>query len=243
MPSADALITLIRGAADQVRRRWGRRATVVPHPHVVDLARMQALQDRRSRTPRGPFRVGLHVKSLRPSMAPMTILPTLLAVVRELPDTVLQVNAHRDVLDEDGARRDEQLAAFLHAAADRGELDLRVHDYLSDDQLWAYLSSLDVSVLPYRFGTHSGWLEACRDLGTTVVAPSCGFYADQGPVLSYHHDETSYDADSLAVALRRAHGLRPALGASVDERRAQRDEVAAAHDRVYRAVLDGSVLG
>lgn len=119
--------------------------------------------------------MGLHVKSLRPSMAPMTILPTLLAVVRELPDTVLQVNAHRDVLDEDGARRDEQLAAFLHAAADRGELDLRVHDYLSDDQLWAYLSSLDVSVLPYRFGTQRPHDEqvttarALRDAGWPVL--------------------------------------------------------------------------
>ena len=55
-----------------------------------------------------------------------------------------------------------------------------------------------MSVLPYRFGTHSGWLEACRDLGTTVVAPDCGYYADQGPVLTYRMDEHRYDADSLA---------------------------------------------
>ena len=38
------------------------------------------------------------------------------------------------------------------------------------------------SVLPYRFGTHSGWLEACYDLGTAVVAPTCGFYAEQQPL-------------------------------------------------------------
>ena len=38
-----------------------------------------------------------------------------------------------------------------------------------------------MSVLPYRFGTHSGWLEACFDLGTAVIAPSCGFYRQQHP--------------------------------------------------------------
>ena len=70
-----------------------------------------------------------------------------------------------------------------------GLLDLRVHDYFTDDELWRYLSSLDVSVLPYRFGTHWGWLEACRDLGTAVIAPTCGYFADQAPVLSYQHDE------------------------------------------------------
>ena len=51
-----------------------------------------------------------------------------------------------------------------------------------------------MSVLPYRFGTHSGWLEACVDLGTAVVAPSCGFYAEQQPVHSYRHDEDGLDA-------------------------------------------------
>ena len=63
-----------------------------------------------------------------------------------------------------------------------------MHDYFSDEDLWAYLASLDLSVLPYTFGTHSGWLEACRDLQTTVLAPSCGYYAEQGPVLSYTND-------------------------------------------------------
>ena len=60
-----------------------------------------------------------------------------------------------------------------------------MHDYFTDDELWDYLSSLDVSVLPYRFGTHSGWLEACFDLGTIVLAPDCGYYAEQRPCVTY----------------------------------------------------------
>ncbi len=37
VPAADALVTLTPGAAEQIARRWGREAHVIPHPHVVDL--------------------------------------------------------------------------------------------------------------------------------------------------------------------------------------------------------------
>lgn len=238
VPAADELVTLTRGAAAEIERRWGRTATVVPHPHVVDLRTMAVAQDARARRRTDAFRVGLHVKSLRAGMAPMTILPALVETVAALPGAVLQVDAHHDVMDDDGARRDDRLATYLRGLERDGLVDLRVHDYFTDAELWAYLSSLDASVLPYRFGTHSGWLEACRDLGTTVVAPTCGYYADQGPVLSYVHAEESYDADTLAQAVRTAYETRPRLGASIDERRRQRAEVAAAHDRVYAAALE-----
>lgn len=237
VPAADRVITLTPGAAGEIRRRWGRDALVLPHPHVVDLRTMAVAQDCRSRRRDAAFRVGLHVKSLRPSMDPKRILPTLVETVRELPGAVLQVNAHRDVLDDDGLRLDPELAAYLRRHQADGDLELHVHDYLSDRDLWCYLGSLDVSVLPYRFGTHSGWLEACRDLGTTVVAPTCGYFAEQGPVLTYAHDETTYDAQSLATALRTAYHERPRLGASVDERREQRREVAEAHEALYRSVV------
>jgi glycosyltransferase involved in cell wall biosynthesis len=237
VPAADALVTLTPGAAAEIARRWDRTATVLPHPHVVDLHTMARAQDARARRRTGAFRVGLHVKSLRASMDPLRLLPTLVETVADLPDAVLQVNAHRDVLDPDGARRDEELASYLRAQADAGRLELRVHDYLSDEELWSYLGALDVSVLPYRFGTHSGWLEACRDLGTTVVAPTCGYFVEQGPVLTYTHDERGYDAGSLADALVTAYAERPRLGAGIDERRAQRRLVAQAHDELYRALL------
>src|SRR5204862_6989880 len=132
------------------------------------------------------------------------------------------VGVHWDVMSADGLRHDAALARRLHADADAGRIDLRVHDYFSDEELWCYLAGLDVSVLPYRFGTHSGWLEACRDLGTTVVAPTCGYYADQGPVLTYVNEEQIYDPDSLLQALElavRNPGLRR-LG--VEPRRRQR---------------------
>jgi hypothetical protein len=236
VPAADALITLTPGAAEEIQARWGRRATVIPHPHVVDLPTMTRALNVRPLWRERPFRVGLHLKSLRANMDPMRILPTLVETVAGLDDAVLQVNCHRDILEADGARHDRDLARWLGREADAGRLELAVHDYFSDEDLWAYLTSLDLSVLPYTFGTHSGWLEACRDLQTTVLAPSCGFYAEQGPVLGYTNDGDTFDADSLRDAVVRAYAERPQLGATLDERVIQRREVARMHEDLYRTL-------
>ncbi len=237
VPSADVVTTLTRGAATEIRRRWGREAVVLPHPHVVGLTTMSRVRRERRRRSGDVFRVGIHLKSLRASMDPAAVLTPLLEVVHRLPGAVLQVNGHRDVLGPAGERRDEPLASWLESEAHRGRLDLRVHDFLPDGELWAYLASLDVSVLPYRFGTHSGWLEACRDLGTTVVAPSCGHFADQGPVLSYGHDESHFDEASLVAAIEYAYTERPDYGASPAARLRQRLSVAWAHEHIYRALM------
>ncbi|WP_297779788.1 glycosyltransferase family 1 protein, partial [Aeromicrobium sp.] len=162
IPAADALVTLTEGAADEVERRWDRRPLVLPHPHVVDTTTMDRLHAAGRRP--GPFRFGLHLKSLRASMAPHDVLPVLARAVGDLPDAVLQVNVHRDVVEAGGEHHEPALVALLRDLD--GTVDVRVHDYFDDDGLFDHLASLDVSVLPYRFGTHSGWLEACRDLGT-----------------------------------------------------------------------------
>lgn len=235
VPQADALVTLTRGAAAEIRERWGREAHVLPHPHVVDFATM----DEHAERPRdaSTFRVGVHVKSLRASMDPLPVIRAICAATEQWPGLEVQVNGHRDVLDADGERYDAPLAEFLQTAAAHGSLDLRIHDFLSDAELWEYLSSLDVSVLPYRFGTHSGWLEACRDLGTAVVAPTCGYFRDQGPVFEYTHDEHGFDAESLTRALRRARDAGRPDTASIRTRRAERERVAAAHSLLYERLL------
>ncbi len=237
VPAAQALVTLTPGAADEVAARWGRRPIVIAHPHVVetdDMARLQAGQGALSRR---PVRIGLHLKSVRAGMDPTIVLPALVRAVEALggPDrAVLQVNGHAELLEQDGSSYDAGLAAMVHELGDR--IDLRVHPYFSDDELWAYLASLDVSVLPYRFGTHSGWLEACRDLGTAVVAPSCGHYADQGPVETYVLDEDVFDEATLVEAVRRAV-LAPPPPAAVVDRERQRLDIAAAHRRLYESLL------
>lgn len=239
MGHADAVITLTEGAAAEINLRWGVQATVLPHPHVVDFPAMAAHQIRRASSVSGheEFRVGVHVKSLRSNMDPLTILPVLEETVAQLPGAVLQVNGHRDVLERRSPHRHHELATYLEHAERAGRLELHVHDFMDDATLWEYLSGLDVSVLPYQFGTHSGWLEACRDLGTTVVAPTCGYYADQGPVLSYDRKDDLFEPETLSTAITRAYEERPDWSATVEDRRAQRGLVAGAHDSLYRRVL------
>ncbi|WP_157537107.1 glycosyltransferase family 1 protein [Nocardioides sp. Root190] len=237
VPAADVVVTLTPGAAAQIEERWGRPARVIPHPHVVPLDRMAARGAVRSRRPGGEFRVGLHLRSLRPSMDPMAILPCLVETVAALRGAVLQVNGHRDALVPGGHRVDPRLSCYLRSSAERGLVDLRVHDPLPDAQLWDHIEELDVSVLPDHFGTHSRWLEACRDLGTTVIAPTCGFHAQQGPVLSYLHDEARFVPESLVDAVRGAYEERPDLSCSVAERREQQATVTRLHEHLYRDLV------
>jgi glycosyltransferase involved in cell wall biosynthesis len=230
---AAAVITLTRGAAEVIASRWGRVAEVLRHPHVVDWDTMS-----RARPAHDGYVVGLHAKSLRTNMDVAAVAPVLAATVAGLPGARLRIDIHHEVFDP-GARAyapdvGEALRA-LARASDR--VELREHDYFSDEELWEYLNAIDVSVLPYRFGTHSGWLEACFDLGTAVVAPSCGFYGEQQPCVIYRHDETGLDAASLARAVRTSHARRSGGRADPARRREERGALAAAHRSLYSRLL------
>jgi hypothetical protein len=206
---------------------------VLPHPHVVDLGRLRE----HHRTATGGFVVGVHAKSVRASMDPLPVIQALAGVVPAIPGGRLQVNIHHDVFDAGGLRHDPELARYLAGAADGSVIDLRVHDCFTDDELWQYLESLDVSVLPYRFGTHSGWLEACHDPGTTVVAPDCGYIGEQRPCLLYRHSEQGLDALSLQDAVAGAFRRLPHWQARADDRLRERAAVAVAHRRLYQDLL------
>ena len=85
-------------------------------------------------------------------------------------------------------------------------------------------------MLPYRFGTHSGWLEACYDLGTPVLAPDCGFYAEQRPVPALRLDGPTRRGDADRGRARRPHAPTatvPTWRADPEERRRERHEIAA----------------
>jgi beta-1,4-mannosyltransferase len=234
VPAADALITLTPGAAEEIRQRWDRVATVLPHPHVVPLAEMARRQSLRAH--RSGFTVGLHLKSMRPCMSGPPVVAALMGAVAEIDGAILRIDVHRDVAEPNGARYDGALMEAIGAAQAGGAL-VDIHDFYSDDELWDYLGSIDVSVLPYRYGTHSGWLEACRDLGTAVVAPDCGYYADQGPVHSFHLDENGLDGPSLRDAVRAAFLAGRPEPAPPRFRAAQRRDIAAKHAKIYAGAL------
>ena len=238
VPAADAVITLTPGAADEIRRRFARDATVLPHPHVVEEPRLS-----RPRGEHDGFVLGVHVKSLRANMDPLPVIATIADALPAMPGARLRVDAHTDVMSHRAARTAPGVASALARMDAAGLVDLRVHDYFTDDELWDYLSGLDVSVLPYRFGTHSGWLEACFDLGTTVLAPDCGYYAEQRPCVTYAvpgAPRANPEVPTLTAALLRIFRERPAWRADPVARRAERHGLAQAHEAIYAGVLAGS---
>jgi hypothetical protein len=234
--AADELITLTSGAAQAIWGQWGRRCRVLPHPHVLDSDRIGGI-----RGASDSFVVGVHAKSLRANMDPLPIVAALVDIISELPHAVLQVDVHDEIFDPLNHWFAPQTGAALLDYDRHAHVRVRVHPYFSDSELWDYLASLTVSVLPYRFGTHSGWLEACFDLGTAVIVPSCGFYDQQRPCGVFEFGEDYFDAESLRRAVDDAY-CRWATGTSTPRatwaaRRSERVEIAAAHCHLYRSVL------
>ncbi|UJA22004.1 glycosyltransferase family 1 protein [Thermoleophilia bacterium SCSIO 60948] len=234
LDDAAAVLTLTPGAASEIERRYGcENVRVLPHPHVLEFDELG-----RARRRHDDFVIGLHAKSLRANMDAVGVARALCEAASELPGVRVQIDVHEEIFDPDNHWFAPASGAELLDIADGYEAaELRVHPYFSDSELWDYLRGIDASVLPYRFGTHSGWLEACYDLGTLVIAPTCGFYVEQRPCLTYRHDESGLDVDSLREAVRVAALERPRFQADRDGRLAERRALAASHRSLYRALL------
>ncbi|MDO5743481.1 MAG: glycosyltransferase [Micrococcaceae bacterium] len=245
IPHADKLITLTAGAAREIHERWGVDALVMPHPKVFDLGSKKSIRaERRScvtdAVPRRPQRIGVHLKGLRPNIDP-AILDPLSRVVARMPEAVLQVNIHAQPLDPGHPEYHPVLAHKLHAGAAAGLWELEAHNYFSESELFSYLASLDVNVLPYRFGTHSGWLEAALDVGTHVAVPDCGHYAEQdSSIAQFRLTEDGVDEDSLEKALLGLLDREGLAGPEASGRRSQRNHLAKIHRQIYRTLLDRS---
>ncbi|EXF25667.1 hypothetical protein BG28_11300 [Nesterenkonia sp. AN1] len=244
---AREVITLSEQAAAEIWRRWGVKAQVIPHPHVVDLDLISGYTEKpRRRT--DEFRLGIHLKSLRANMVGVEVLAAAIQALREIPRAVLQVDLHRDVFEASGARHDAELVGWLQRQ-DPELVEMKVHDFYTDAELFDYLSGLHASLLPYRFGTHSGWMEAAHDLGTTVIAPDVGCYHSQGADFLYRWQSGGLDAPSLHRAVHAAaesstadsETAKPWLApaARLHWRREQRRAIAAAHAEVYARALSG----
>jgi hypothetical protein len=234
LTNATRVVTLTAHSARAIGERHRIDVEVIPHPHIVDLEEMR----RRQSAPR-PQRstVGIHLKSLRPNME-TAVVDAAVDAVGQVAGSELRVDVHRDVAEPDGARHDPALMERLHRYAGQGALRLVTHDFFDEDAFVDYLDSLKASVLPYRFGTHSGWLEACRDLGVAVVAPDCGSYHDQGPVFGFGcNEEAGFNPASCTAAV--VDALRAPAPEPVpwQERLDQRRAIAEAHRRVYRDAL------
>lgn len=219
--AAAAVLTLTQGAAELIQRDYGIGVQVVAHPHQFDLG----LVGRRIRPRSGRSgRIGLNLRSQRANvdapaaLALLEFAPPCAQVVVRTSETTLRAGNPVGALVREGQRNGHW------------EVDA-VAGYSGEHELWEFLSGLDALLLPYRWGTHSGWVESCWDVGTTVVAPPVGHYAQQ-------HEVTELALDSAPDTIRRILGeLRPLGGASPERRHAEQVEVAASHAQTYRRVM------
>lgn len=193
--AADELITLTPGAADEIRRRWDREATVIPHPRLATIASEPALVRAAAES---PVVVGVHLRDLRPNIAGVAVVHALSEAVAALNaeggDVSVRVRLNESVRDQDAAREIRSLVSTSPA------LHLEQGARLSDADLERWISDLDAVVLPYAHGTHSGFAELSWDLGVPVLDTGCGYVAEQHP-----DDVTVFRLDdggaSLAAAL------------------------------------------
>jgi hypothetical protein len=106
---------------------------------------------------------------------------------------------------------------------------------MPDDALHRALGQCGTVLLPYLRGTHSSWLEMCRDLGASVAVPDCGMYADQADDPRAVEKYATGDPLAAARALIHLHeqGRIPYAG----DREQQLAEIRRRHREVYREVL------
>jgi hypothetical protein len=231
IPAADRLVTLTSGAAARIRDRWGRDAMVVEHPHVLpfDAIASAATAER--------WGAVVHLRDLRPNIDGIGTV-RLLAAAAALADVPVLIDVNERVRD------DAQLDAVTAVVRDSPQLSLRRHPRSTDAELFASLATAGAAVLPYRYGTHSGWAELCWDLGVPVLTARVGHILEQHPADTV--EISAADPTVLAAALVRGRGSmswpfsderRSLVEARRRARRIQRDSIAARHEALYAEVL------
>ena len=219
--SAEVVLTLTPGAADEIALRFGRTAIVVAHPSPA--APEPGLGAER----------GLVGLVLGEPTAPGTR-----SLVRAAHSGAVSGGGRLRVLADPGSA-----PRGVRALAAREGIELV--EALRGGPGWAAeLQQLHAAVLPERPGTHSRDLEICRDVGTAVVAPRSGWFADQwAEVLTYAGDAHGPDPVSLTAALAAVLTRpmpRPADRAWREEQRAAAQRV---HAQIYAQVAADRVLG
>jgi len=147
-------------------------------------------------------------------------------------NVVADAQFYRDIAEE------VPLDVYVHEGAELASIsnaNVVVHEPMSDDELFAAVGRAGVCILPYTRGTHSGWLEMCRDLGVPVVAPDTGCYAGQAdtPAAVEVYPAGDGRAAGQAAARLLARGPVPYTG----DREQQRAQVRRAHEETYKKVV------
>lgn len=246
--AASQVMTLTEVAAHELWVRWGVEASVVPHPRLLVEDEISAAV-RGGRHLRGSDHravVGVLLERMGENIDGPELLDQLAPVARGRRGAhlriVVEAQAWREACGEDREAGGHHLVAELAAEGGWESVRLVRYEALHLGPVLADFAALDVCVLPYRFATHSTWLELCRDLGVAPVFPGVGFLREQWFDRSdpNEHSGEVYDPSdpgSLAWAVRTAlenpRAVPPRV-AGADPR-----TVVEAHARVYRRAISG----
>jgi hypothetical protein len=218
LSTAEVVLTLTPGAADEIAEQFGRTAIVVAHPSL-------AVPDPVLGAERG-------LVGLRLGRAPAAVPDPGVLVRAALSGAVSGGGRLRVLVD---AAEERWIPGAVRELAAVGDLELVVHPAADRP---AELQQLHVAVLPEPCGSHSRDLEVCRDVGTRVVTPSCGWFAGQwSDVVSYgNHEQGRLDPVSLTAAVGAALARPMPRPADREWREAQRAAVRQVHADVYAQV-------
>ncbi|MDV8001647.1 hypothetical protein [Rhodococcus sp. IEGM 1408] len=246
--AASRVITLTEVAAQELWVRWGVEAVVVPHPRLLDEPEISTAirSGHHLRGGDGTTVVGVLLERMGENIEGPELLDLLAPVASGRQSAhlriVVEAQAWRDACGEDRESGGHHLVAELAAEGDWESVRLVRYEALDLGPVLAEFAALDVCVLPYRFATHSTWLELCRDLGVAPVFPAVGCLREQwfdrcDP--SEHSGEVydPRDPGALTWAVRTAidepRGVPPRVEG------ADPAAVMAAHEQVYRKAALG----
>lgn len=231
---ADRVIALTPEAARVIRRRFARAAVSLAHPHVVPL---QWLRRERHRPQHSDaFRVALNFDREGHLSGPPLLRAALEAASR-IDGLRLRIDLPRDLVDPASAAHEPILLGLGIEAVNAGQADLHLHGDLADDELWAGLESVDALVLVHPCGRYPSLVEACRDLGTAVITPTCAYPGLPAQQRFKIGEGARPEPASLAAAMRAAMRTGRPEPPPLEERVKERATVAAAHHALYRALV------
>lgn len=189
--AAARVVTLTEEGALRMLERWDVAAAVVPHPRLLDESEIStAIRSAKHLRGDGQQRgdgpgpvVGVLLERMGENIEGPELLDKLAPVPTGRQDAELRIlvesRSWQEAVGEEPGTDGDPLVSELAAEGDWQSVRLVTYEALDLGPLLPELAALDACVLPYRFASHSTWLELCRDLGVAAVFPDLGFLAAQ----------------------------------------------------------------
>jgi len=151
-------------------------------------------------------------------------------------------------------RQNEEMRRSIDIAISSNRINLRVYPFPSDEQIAQFLLDVSILIMPYRWGTHSGQLEAAFDLGVVPVISDVGYYYEQydqlrefveEPVWFNWSDSNEYAygarlLEALYQGLERAQNIQDSRERLHRQRIIEHQEILSSYCSLYQLAVQGA---